>query len=165
MRKNERLTFALVLLTLLILATGAYAAHTHNWSAWKTTTQATCLKEGRQERVCQSSICSKHEYRSIAKLPHRYSAATCTTLSRCTSGCNQTTGTLKPHSYSAATCVKKATCTVCGATTGSLGAHKFAAATCIKPSTCTVCKSTVGAALGHNWVNNTCTRCGWMLAR
>lgn len=165
MKKKQWFAFGFVALMLVMLAASAYAAHTHNWGAWKTITNPTCLKEGKQERVCQSNVCSLHERRSIAKLPHNYSAATCTKLAKCTSGCGQTTGSLRPHSYSAATCVKKATCTACGATTGSLGAHRFSAATCTKPSTCTVCKSTVGTALGHNWVNYECTRCGWMMAR
>jgi len=165
MKKIKKFAFVFVSLILVMLIAGAYAAHTHNWSAWKTTRQPTCLREGQQERVCQSNICSQHEYRPIAKIPHRYSAATCTKLATCTSGCNQTIGTLKPHNYSTATCIKKATCSVCGATTGSLGPHKFSSATCTEPSTCSVCKSTVGTALGHNWVDYTCTRCGAMLAR
>ena len=191
MKKKQWFTFGSIVLILAMLVISAYAAHTHTWGAWKTEIAPTCLKEGRQVRSCTASNCGTHDRRPVAKIPHSYSAATCTKLSRCTSGCGQTIGSLKPHNYSAATCVKKAACSGCGQTTGSLGqhrfttasctkkatctvcntsvgslaAHKYAPATCTSPRTCSVCRTTTGVKLGHNIVNGKCTRCPVAIAR
>ena len=51
------------------------------WSAWKTTTAATCEKDGKESRTC--SICNKTETRTIAKLGHKYGSWSTSTKATC----------------------------------------------------------------------------------
>ena len=51
------------------------------WSAWKTTTQATCEKDGKESRTC--ALCGKTETRSIAKLGHKYGSWSVSTKATC----------------------------------------------------------------------------------
>jgi len=100
---------------------------THEWGQWVTKEEATCSKEGTQERIC--SKCNEKEKSSLDKIEHKYSTATCTA---------------------------GAICSVCGATSGASLGHNWIAADCDTPKTCSVCSATDGTALGHLWNTQKC---------
>jgi len=69
MKKLSLLLAALLCLTLLGCG-NPEPAHQHTFEDWRTTTAATCKKEGIQRRTC--SECGFEESRSIEKKPHTF---------------------------------------------------------------------------------------------
>ena len=154
---------AMLLGSILILAlslTTALAAHTHTWGAWGWGKKPTCMSEGQQVRSCTSPKCGTHDRRTVAKLPHDYSPATCEKPQTCKFKCGTTKGSPLGHSYNPATCVTPKKCKNCDKTEGGLGNHKFSVATCRSLSTCSECKITIGSLAPHKYVNGKCTVCG-----
>lgn len=109
--------------------------HTHTFSAWMVTTEATCTAEGVETRKC--SVCEAEETRKIAKKDHDIShveeKSTCVVAGvsydicgECGETFNYTVLPLADHAFSAWTVTKEPTvfevgekqrsCTVCGFT-------------------------------------------------
>lgn len=160
MIKKLMIAFSAFSILMLLYISTAFAAHTHVWGEWKWEKQPTCTTEGRQVRVCTAKDCGTHERRTVAKVPHSFTAATCVKPATCKFGCGTTKGVALGHSYKPATCVEPKTCSRCGNKTGGLGSHSFKPATCKEPSTCRVCGVTTGSRKPHNYVNGKCTMCG-----
>lgn len=120
-----------------------------SFSAWTTTTSATCTAAGKQTRTC--SVCGKSETKDIAALGHNYStsytvdtAATCDKAgsksqhcSRCSSTQNVTAVPATGHNYTS----KVTTAATCD----KAGVKTFTCSKCSKSYTESI------AALGHNY--------------
>ena len=154
---------AMILLASMLVTSASLAAHEHEWGPWVIIKEPTCREQGRRERTCILSGCSRHETEPLAQVPHDWLDPTCTKPQRCRFGCGTSIGKPRGHSFVAATCVQPKTCSVCHLKEGGLGKHAFRAATCVKPMTCSVCTITSGKPLGHNWITDgdivRCTRC------
>ncbi len=143
------------------------ADHVHEFGEWTTVIEATCIAEGKQERVCE---CGEKEIQPLAKGGHTEvvdaavapsCSSTGLTEGKHCSVCNeviiaQETVATTGHTYSNATCTAPKTCS-CGATEGSALGHTWKNATCTKAKTCSTCLATEGSALGHKWSKATCT--------
>lgn len=86
---------------------------------------------------------------------HSFSAATCTTPSKCE--CGEIAEKALGHDWGGATCTDTAVCSRCGESSGSALGHDWSDATCTAAKTCSRCNHTEGSALGHTWTNATCT--------
>ena len=100
--------------------------HTHTFSAWTVTTEATCTAEGVETRKC--SVCKAEETRKIAKKDHDIShveeKSTCVVAGvsydicgECGETFNYTVLPLADHTFSAWTVTTEATCTAEGVET------------------------------------------------
>ena len=100
--------------------------HTHTFSAWTVTTEATCTAEGVKTRKC--SVCGAEETRKIAKKDHDIShveeKSTCVVAGvsydvcgECGETFNYTVLPLADHTFSAWTVTTEATCTAEGVET------------------------------------------------
>lgn len=83
-------------LVTITVTSGGTASHTHKWSDWKVTKEASCTEAGTQQRTCSASGCpSPTETQSIAALGHSYGSytenpkATCTTAGKRTATCSR----------------------------------------------------------------------------
>ncbi len=161
MKKKLLSVFIVAVMMMTMLVSSAFAEHVHVWpDEWDWEVMPTCTTPGRQVRACDSNVCSLHQRRTVAPMPHDFAPATCEKPSECKYGCKTTTGAALGHSYAAATCVAPKTCIRCEATTGELGQHAFAPATCTMLSTCRTCGATMGSKLPHTYENGCCTMCG-----
>ncbi|MBP3452925.1 MAG: hypothetical protein J6M20_04335 [Clostridia bacterium] len=159
--KKMLFAFVAAVMMMTMLMSSAFAAHVHVWpDEWDWEVMPTCTTPGRQVRACDSNVCSSHQRRTVAPIPHDFLPATCEEPATCRFGCNTTDGAALGHSYAAATCVAPKTCVRCDATTGDLGQHLFAPATCTKKSTCRICGVSIGSTLPHTYVDGRCTVCG-----
>lgn len=153
--------------------------HTHSFSDWQITKEATCIDAGTETRTCE---CGYFEERELAALGHDYVDGKC-------SRCGEVDPEYVPpcgHSSERKEITLEATCTEPGKAKiyceecGELlreeiipaNGHKFGNWQITKEATCTtsgtktrVCEncsekqSESIAALGHNYVNGICSRC------
>ena len=64
--KNTKLLFSIFTFTLIFILSAC--AHTHNYTEWKTTAEATCTSDGQKERICR---CGEKEVETIEAFGHQ----------------------------------------------------------------------------------------------
>ena len=141
---------------LIFTACGGDDKCSHQWGEWTIKENATCTREGTQERKC--SECGDIETSSIAALGHTWKDATCTAPKTCLT-CQATEGSATGHTGGTATCKDKAKCSVCGAEYGELTDHTPIAddGDCTTAITCSICgKVTTEAKASHTGGTATC---------
>ena len=103
------------------------STHTHSYGEWKTTKEATCTTEGREERVCS---CGEKEVESISKTLHSFGDWQTTKKATCTeNGTEERTcscGNTESKEIPAEHTFLGTTCSVCGQLKPSEGLQFYA---------------------------------------
>ena len=94
---------------------------------------------------------------SQAPHKHNFSAATCTSASKC--ACGLTNGEVLGHNCLDATCTLPKKCKRCGLAKGNALGHDYTFATCTSPKKCKRCGTIESGALGHTRTVGQCDRC------
>lgn len=181
-KPNKKLPFIIAAAIVLLII--IWPKHTHTWSEWQITKNATCTEDGSSTRSCTD--CGEVVTKTLDALGHSFgewsviSNVTCTENGSRTHICN-TCGASETdaiaatgHSFGEWSVTSEATCIVNGSKTRVCSScehsesaeitafgHDMADATCTAPKTCkNNCGHTEGDKLGHKNDNGHCSRCG-----
>ena len=166
-------------LMLVLLCFVTSCGHTHQWSEWQSSKEATCTQDGTNIRICDG--CGENQSMLIKSTGHTFGEWNTTKEASCTQNgsserkcaCGeketQTTSALG-HTFGTWNTIAEATCTVngtmersctCGEkeTNTIFASHNWQNATCTEAKNCSKCGLTDGTALGHTCSIGKCTRC------
>ena len=127
-KKKRKKKFPWILAAIVVLLI-ILPKHSHSWSEWQTTKEATCTEAGEKERTCE---CGSKETDAIEAIGHSLGSWTITKESTCTENgtkealCNTCYQVVtEPLAMLAHTLDSSNKCTICGLTTFTMTAKEI----------------------------------------